>query len=272
MTAPDQILRGRGLQALGLAHRHLNGNRRARVQPGPRGTRVAAEGTTTVAIRATSGRTTALRELGTTGTERGTPFLRTAAEGPAAVTAACVGATAIARTALGTTIRASARTSPAGSVAAEAIAAATVAEALRTTAVARAAETGSFRTGALEAGSIKATVLAVLALGATFALRAIGAPLTAGLEGPRRTEGTTRAGTGALPLVPATIKTGAHGRQADGLWDGVLESIQQLGKTAGVPQKEPANHCLKSRGPAIDARFTAAGSPAGPVAPLPYLL
>ena len=42
--------------------------------------------------------------------------------------------------------------------------------------------------------------------------------------------------------------------------------IQKLGKPLGIPQKEPAHHCLKSRGPAIARRITASGAPAGPVA------
>lgn len=46
--------------------------------------------------------------------------------------------------------------------------------------------------------------------------------------------------------------------------------IQQLSEPSGVPQKEPAHHCLKSRGLAIGRRVAAAGSPASPVASPPH--
>lgn len=164
----------------------------------------------------------------------------------------------------------------AGTIRAEAVGT-PIAGAIGTGPVAGTAETPPFGTGAIgtrtiEARAFRAALTALGTLGTPLALRTIGSPLATGLERPGRAERTTAAGTGALALVPSTIKTGAHGRQADGLWVGVLESIQQLGETAGVAQKEPAHHCLKSRGPAIDPRFTAAGAPAGPVTPLPYLL
>jgi hypothetical protein len=46
--------------------------------------------------------------------------------------------------------------------------------------------------------------------------------------------------------------------------------IQQLSEPSGVPQKEPAHQCLKSRGLAIRSRIAAAGTPAGPVATPPH--
>ena len=53
---------------------------------------------------------------------------------------------------------------------------------------------------------------------------------------------------------------------------GVLKVCQQLSKAAGVLEKEPANHCLKPRCPAINAGLAFAGSTAGTVAALPYQL
>jgi hypothetical protein len=57
---------------------------------------------------------------------------------------------------------------------------------------------------------------------------------------------------------------------AKDLWDGVFEVRQQLAKAAGVLQKQPAHHCLKSRRLAIGGGVTAAGAAAGPVATAPH--
>jgi len=51
-----------------------------------------------------------------------------------------------------------------------------------------------------------------------------------------------------------------------GVGAGLFKLIQQLCKPSGVPQKEPAHHCLKSRGPPIDGRIAAPWSTPGPVA------
>ena len=57
-----------------------------------------------------------------------------------------------------------------------------------------------------------------------------------------------------------------------GLSVGVLEFCQQLCKAAGVLQKEPAHHCLKSRGLPIDTRLSFARPPARFVASCAYPL
>jgi len=46
--------------------------------------------------------------------------------------------------------------------------------------------------------------------------------------------------------------------------------IQQLGEPSGVPQKEPAHHCLKSRGLPIGGRIATPGSSPGPVPAPPH--
>ena len=46
---------------------------------------------------------------------------------------------------------------------------------------------------------------------------------------------------------------------------GFLKVIQQLGKPPWIPQKEPSDHRLKSRGPCIDTGLCRPGPPAGPV-------
>jgi hypothetical protein len=286
MATPDQVFGRRGLEALRFTHRHLNGHRRAGIEAGSARPTLTIERTGAVAIKAAGGRAATLSErrttLGTARAERGTSLLGAGAEGAAAITATCIRAPALARSPLETAFRARAGgtgpsgTGAAGTIRAEAVGT-PIAGAIGTGPVAGTAETTPFGTGAIgtrtiEAGAFRAALTALGTLGTPLTLRTIGSPLATGLERPGRAERTTAAGTGALALVPSTIKTGAHGRQADGLWVGVLESIQQLGETAGVAQKEPAHHCLKSRGPAIDPRFTAAGAPAGPVTPLPYLL
>jgi len=52
----------------------------------------------------------------------------------------------------------------------------------------------------------------------------------------------------------------------------LLKAIQQLGKPPWIPQKEPSQHRLKSRGLPIAAGFAWAGSPAGPITPASDLL
>ncbi len=52
----------------------------------------------------------------------------------------------------------------------------------------------------------------------------------------------------------------------------LLEVIQKLGKPPRIPQKEPSQHRLKSRGLPIPTRFGGAGTPAGPVAAAADLL
>jgi hypothetical protein len=84
---------------------------------------------------------------------------------------------------------------------------------------------------------------------------------------------------GAIPQPPSP-GLGPYGDQNGGSYFsgqrgyrvGVLEVCQQLGKAAGVLKKEPANHCLKPRRPAINAGLSFAGSTAGTIAALPYQL
>jgi hypothetical protein len=59
-------------------------------------------------------------------------------------------------------------------------------------------------------------------------------------------------------------------RRAKDLWVGVFKVRQQLAKAAGVLQKQPAHHCLKSRRLAIGGGIAAAGATAGPVATAPH--
>lgn len=61
----------------------------------------------------------------------------------------------------------------------------------------------------------------------------------------------------------------------NGRWSysvGVVKACQQLGEAAGVAQKQPAHHCLKSRRPAIERRLAATRSAAGAVAALAHQL
>jgi hypothetical protein len=51
---------------------------------------------------------------------------------------------------------------------------------------------------------------------------------------------------------------------------GLLKVIQQRGQPWGILQKEPSQHRLKSCGPPVPGRVTAAGSPASPVAAAPH--
>jgi hypothetical protein len=228
MTTPDQILGGGSLKALSLTNRHLNGDRRTGIQAGATGTGIAVEGTGAIAVertgaiavKATAGRASTLSELGTplgtTGAERGSTLLRTGAEGPATVAATRIRAAPLTLATLEATLRTPAGgTGPAGPIRAKTIAT-TIAGTLRAAPLG----TAAIGAGAIEARCIETTLTTLgtlWTLGATLALRTVRAPLTASLERPGRAEWATAAGTGALPLVPSTIKTGAHGRQANGL-------------------------------------------------------
>jgi hypothetical protein len=271
MAPPDQIIGRAGLEAFGFTNGHLHGDRAstltgqipasisgiAAVGTATIATPVAAALTTTVALSAfgATGGAAALAQLGATqgatSTEGWATLSLSAAEGATSFTAASIRTAGIGTTGIRTPL------GPAG--------------AGTGTVAAGAIEAGTIRAGTIEARSLRAGAIEA-ALRAPLAFRTLRTPLTTGLERPRPTEGSAGAGPRALALVPSTIKTGAHGRQADGLWVGVLKSIQQLSKPAGVPQKQPANHCLKSCGSAIDPRFPATGAPASPVAPLPYQL
>ena len=46
---------------------------------------------------------------------------------------------------------------------------------------------------------------------------------------------------------------------------GALQMIQELCKPVWVVQKQPANHCLKPRGPAINRSISATGATTGAV-------
>jgi hypothetical protein len=276
MAPPDQIIGRTGLEAFGFTSGHLHGDRPstltgqipasisriAAVRTATIATPVAAALTTTVALSAfgATGGAAALAQLwptqGATSTEGRATLSLSAAEGATPLTAASIRTAGIRPAHVGTTgIRTPLGPAGAGT----------------RTVAAGAIEAGTIRAGTIEARSLRAGAIEA-ALRAPLAFRTLRTPLTTGLERPRPTEGSAGAGSRALALVPSTIKTGAHGRQADGLWVGVLKSIQQLSKPAGVPQKQPANHCLKSCGSAIDPRFPATGAPASPVAPLPYQL
>jgi hypothetical protein len=220
MTTPDQILGGGSLKALSLTNRHLNGDRRTGIQAGATGTGIAVEGTGAIAVKATAGRASTLSELGTplgtAGAERGSTLLRTGAEGPATVAATRIRTAPLTLATLEATLRTPAGgTGPAGPIRAKTIAT-TIAGTLRAAPLG----TAAIGAGAIEARCIETTLTTLgtlWTLGATLALRTVRAPLTASLERPGRAEWATAAGTGALPLVPSTIKTGAHGRQANGL-------------------------------------------------------
>ena len=276
MAPPDQIIGRACLEAFGFTSGNLHGDRPstlagqipasisgiAAVGTATIAAPVAAALTTTVALSAfgATGGAAALAQLGptqgATSTEGRAALGLSAAEGATPFTAACIGTAGIRAARVGTTaIRTALGPAGAGTG----------------TVAAGAIEAGTVRAGTIEARSLRAGAIET-ALRAPLAFRTLRTPLTTGLERPWPTEGSAGAGPRALALVPSTIKTGAHGRQADGLWVGVLKSIQQLSKPTGVPQKQPANHCLKSCGSAIDPRFPATGAPASPVAPLPYQL
>ena len=82
---------------------------------------------------------------------------------------------------------------------------------------------------------------------------------------------------GALSPAPQGRNDGHCGEKGNGSWagserkrSGLVEVIQQLGQPLRIPEKEPSQHRLKSRGLPIGGRLSGPGTATGAVATTPH--